>query len=147
MAIKDIFKVSRKTFFNPTEWIDLQAIRFQNMTFWAVIKALITPEKAEIKETFEQAMQRMGLNEEDLKEAQQSYASYALFFLLCAIGIAAFSFYLLFVHRTVQGWLLGLATAGLSLVQAFRFDFWSFQIKHRKLGCTFAEWKQRKPFN
>jgi len=53
-----------------------------------------------------------------------------------------FAFYLLLVERTVSGFLIGLAVAGLFASQAFRYHFWYFQIQQRKLGCTLEDWKQ-----
>lgn len=144
MAIKDIFKISRKTFFNPTEWADLDAVRNQNRTIWTIIKGMFIPDKPVNKETFEEAMKRMGLNDDDVKEALLSYSSYAIVLLIFGFAIVLFAFYLLFFHRSFQGWLLAMSASGLSFAMAFKYDFWAFQIRNRKLGCTLAEWKRRK---
>lgn len=144
MAIKDIFKISRKTFFYPSAWIGTETLSQQTSAMWLVIKSLFTPEKPVHKETFAESMQRQGLTEADIKEAQDDYTFYALIFLVLGIALVVFAFYLLFTHAAFFAWLLALAAAGLSLVQALKYDFWAFQIKNRKLGCTLAEWKNRK---
>lgn len=144
MAIKDVFKISRKTFFHPTAWLGTESLIQQTSAIWLVLKSLFTPEKAAQKETFAESMQRQGLTEEDIKEAQDAYTLYALVFLVFGIALVIFAFYLLFSHIAFHAWLLALAAAGLSLVQALKYDFWAFQIKNRKLGCTLAEWKNRK---
>ena len=74
MAVRDIFKVSRKTFFNPTSWIDLEALIYQNKTIWSVLKGLFTKPAVERTETFEEAMKRQDMTEADvtiLTAAQQ----------------------------------------------------------------------------
>lgn len=144
MAIKDIFKISFKTYFNPSAWLDLNAIRAQNIAIWSIVRGLFIPAKPQRIETFEESMKRQNLTEADIKDAYDSYTAYSIVFLIMAAALVIFSFYLLFIYLTFSGWILALAAAGLSLAQAFRYDFWAFQIKNRKLGCTFAEWKRRK---
>ena len=141
MAIRDIFKISRKTFVNPTGWIDYESLKTQNKTIWEVLKNLFSVRKPLYQETFEEAQARLSLTEEDIQLSIKNYRLYALLFLLLGLIVLFYSFYLLFRHGTFTGWLLGIASSGLFFSQAFRFDFWAFQIKRRKLGATFAEWK------
>ncbi len=144
MAIKDVLKVSRKTFLNPREWIGYDAIKDQTKTIWDILKALFTPAKPEREETFEQAMQRLELTEADVKTRGQTYFIYALSFLLLSIIAFFVDCYLLIYYHIISGFFLGLAVTLLLATQAFRFHFWYFQIKHRKLGCTFQEWRNGK---
>lgn len=141
MALRDIFKFSRKTFFNPMGWIDFQGLRSQNIIIWNSIRDVFSVPKAFHEETFESAMKRLNLTEEDVAAGSIRYRSLALLFVLIATFVFAYSFYLLFRYGTFLGWLLGLSVCALFLTQAFRFDFWSFQMKSRKLGVTFEEWK------
>jgi intracellular multiplication protein IcmV len=142
MAIRDIFKISRKTFFNPSGWTDWNYLKFQNKTVVDIIKTSATPEKPVREETFEQAMQRLGLTEADVQTGAASYRLYAVIFFLIGVALFAYAFYLLFSHTSILGFVLGLATTGLCVVQAFKFDFWSFQMRRRQLGATFAEWQR-----
>jgi intracellular multiplication protein IcmV len=146
MPLKDVFKVSRKTFLNPSGWLGVNELKNNTAAMWSIIKGIVTPEKTDRVETFEEAMQRLHLTEQDVENNKNTYYLYALGFLV--LGIAAFlsSFYYLFYHQTISGCLLGLAVTAFLFAQAFRYHFWYFQIKHRKLGCTFAEWRQGKPF-
>lgn len=144
MAIRDIFKISRKTFFDPSRWIDYEGLKTQNKGLWAMTKDLFVVEKPTHKETFAQAMKRLGLTKENIQETQSFYQRYALFFFILGLLIFFFSFYLLFAHVSISGWLLGLGATAFCGAMAFRYDFWAFQIKHRKLGCTFNEWFKRK---
>lgn len=148
MAIRDVFKVNRKTFFNPRAWLGYDVVKSQSLFLYDLIKQIfVKPTPPENVETFEESMQRQNLTEEDIQEAGKTYFSYAILFLILGMISFIFGFYLLILHHTFYGWILSLSVTGLFLVQAFRFHFWYFQIKFRKLGCTFAEWKQGKPFD
>jgi len=144
MAIKDIFKISRKTFFDPVTWLDVRSFKQFNLMLFRQIKSLFTIPQATRKETFEEAMERFGLNAEQVNEIGLTYHYYAIFFLVIALAILAFALYLLFHHLSFHGALLAIAVAVLSAAQAFKYDFWAFQIKVRKLGCTFQDWKKER---
>lgn len=143
MALKDIFKVSRKTFFNPLSWGGYAEVKGTTLTIINIIRGLfIQQEGSGRTETFEQALKRLNVSEEELQGRTQNYFYFALLFFLCGILSVVFSFYLLIRHHTFAGFLLGLAAAALFESQAFRYHFWYFQIESRKLGCTFEEWRQ-----
>lgn len=144
MAVKDVFKVDRKTFFNPQAWIGYDFLKDQNLDMFGIVKRLFYTAKPQREENFNQAMERLGLNENDLKEVQKDNYFYAWMFLLLAGSSLFLSFYMLVQHGSLSGLILGLAVMILFLAQAFRYHFWYFQIKHRKLGCTFEEWRHGK---
>lgn len=143
MAIRDIFKLNRKTFLNPSGWLDIDTLRAQNRTLLDSLKALFIPPTPDREETFEEACVRLNINEADVQEMIKNYRFYAFLYLFFAILAIAYTIYLLIYHRTWTGLLLGFATAALFLSQTFRFDFWAFQLKSRRLGVTFEEWKRQ----
>lgn len=148
MAIKDIFTINRRTFFDPRAWLNYDELKRQTLYLYDLIKPIFAkPTPPEITETFEEAVKRQELTEEDVLEAKKIYFFYALLFFILGIFSFLFGFYLLIVHYSIAGWFLSFAITGLFLAQAFRFHFWYFQIKFRKLGCTFAEWRRGKPFS
>lgn len=142
MAVKDVLKVSRKTFFNPSGWIGYDFIRFQHRYIWDTIKGLFTVQKPEREETFEQAMQRLKLTESDVTFLMGRYRTFALLFVICSLLSFLNAFFILFYYGKIMGWLLGMAVTGLFASQAFRYDFWSFQLRSRRLGVTFKEWQE-----
>jgi intracellular multiplication protein IcmV len=149
MAIKDVIKVSRKTFFNPRAWIGYETLKESSRGFMGIIQGVFSQRPATIpgkSETFSEAMIRLKLTEKDIKELQFTYFSYALLFFLMAVGVFIYSVWLL-IHVYIYGFILGFALVALLLGQTFRFHFLYFQIKHRKLGCTFAEWKSGRTQN
>jgi intracellular multiplication protein IcmV len=140
MAFKDIFKFSRKTFFNPSGWLGANELSAYTQIIGDTLKTTFTPDKSSRVETFEQALQRLQITETDLQERMKQYRAYTFIFL--ALGAAAFmtGFYYLFAYGTFSAWMLAMVVALLFAANAFRFDFWCLQIKNRKLGCTLQEW-------
>ena len=142
MAVRDVFKISRKTFVNPRGWLGYDTLKAQTQTIWSILTSMTTPAKATRVETFEQAMQRLNLTEVDVKATITAYRCYALGFFIFSLLALAYSFYLLFRYGTYTGWLLGMAVTALFASQAFKFDFWAFQMRRRQLGATFSDWKK-----
>ena len=48
-----------------------------------------------------------------------------------------------FFYGSIKAFIVSLVVMLIALVLAFRYHFWYFQIKQRKLGCTFNEWYRR----
>ena len=144
MALKDVVKVSRKTFFNPRGWLGYDTLKASSQGLWFILKDVFTIAQPARQETFTQAMKRLNLTEEDIHKTAQRYFFLTVIFV--SLGSAAFlaSFYMLLHHGTLAGLVLAMATAAVFFSQAFRYHFWYFQIKHRKLGCTFDEWRRGK---
>lgn len=140
MPIKDVVKVSRKTFFNPSGWLGYNFLKAQFRITKDLLKDTFTPATPQRKETFQQAVKRLNLTEEDIKQREQNYLLYALFLAACGIVAFIFSGYLVFYYGSISGLILGLGATALFFVYAFRYHFWYFQTKNRKLGCTFDEW-------
>lgn len=142
MAIKDIFKINRKTFFDPRAWLGYDSVKEETQSVWSIFKTIFRakPISAEHEESFEEAMKRLSLNEEDIHRIGQSYLSYALSFLVLGIAVGGFSIFLLLSGHFLD-FFLGSAVTALLIANAFKNHFYYFQIKHRKLGCTFEEWR------
>lgn len=147
MALKDIVKVNRKTFLDPRSWLAYDSLKEQSVGLWTTIKNLFSPAKATRIETFEQAMERLKVSNNDLKETEASYRAFSWVFAVLAGLMALFGFYALLHHGSLPSLILSLAMTALFAAQGFRFSFWAFQIKHRKLGCTFEEWRQGRLLN
>lgn len=145
-TVKNIVKVNRKTFFNPRRWFQYDTLKGQVLYLYDFGKQVFTAATPEREETFEEAMERLNLTESDIQTTANNYFLYSIVFLVIAVIAFIISFYFLIVHSSISAWILGLAGTALLVVQAFRFHFWYFQIKHRKLGCTFEEWKRGKPY-
>lgn len=146
MSLKDdaksAIKISRKTFFNPSGWVGYSLLKSQIQSTFDFMSNAFTPAEAARKETFEQAMERLNLTEDYLKKTRTRYLIVAVVFLVLALGTVVAGIDLLIHHGTFAGFVLAIPTATLFFVNAFRYHFWAFQIKKRKLGCTFQEWAE-----
>ncbi|OGT65529.1 MAG: hypothetical protein A3J38_01750 [Gammaproteobacteria bacterium RIFCSPHIGHO2_12_FULL_45_9] len=145
MAIKDALKVSRKTFFNPTAWFGYESFKANNRIIWQLIRGLFYPVQVTRQETFTEAVARLQLTDEDIRAAEENYHVYAWFFLILAVPTFILGVYISFHHAVFLSLLLSFASTALLLSQAFKYHFWAFQIKHRKLGCTYREWRRGYP--
>ncbi len=100
---------------------------------------IVVPKQANTVETFEEAMQRLDLTEADLKERQKEFTKLCYFFLALALIVICYALYTAFTGAMLAS-LISFCLALYALTQAFRFHFWLFQIKNRKLGCSIKEW-------
>lgn len=142
MPLRDVVKVSRKTFINPSAWFNYDNFRYFNQTLRDILSTLFRVPKPEKQETFENAMVRLNLTEADVRNIAQNYRIYAYMFLAIGIVVVLYAFYLLFRYHNLIALILGLAAAGLFFAQSFKYDFWSLQMRKRKLGLTYKDWKK-----
>ncbi|MHB1946837.1 MAG: type IVB secretion system protein IcmV [Gammaproteobacteria bacterium] len=144
MAIKEILKVNRKTFFNPRAWLGYDYVKAQSLGLFGTIKLLFGAkiEEGPQDETFEQAKQRLNLTDEDIATTEMNYLLLTAFYASVGFVIVCAAFYLLITDASYAAFILALALSTVLFGQAFRSHFWYFQIKSRKLGCTFDEWRK-----
>lgn len=91
------------------------------------------------QETFHEVCERFGLQESDAFQVQKSFLKLSYLLLLAWLLLIIYMIYMFWIGS----WHAGLGSFGIGLVilsLAFRYHFWAFQIKTKKLGCTFQEW-------
>ncbi|MFO1258847.1 MAG: type IVB secretion system protein IcmV [Gammaproteobacteria bacterium] len=124
-------------------WMSFSALKENTQNTKSLIKDVFTPEKAQRKETFEQAMARLKLSEADLAQRKKEFTHLFSFFLILGLSIVGYAIYMAFTARYMVSF-ISLCVALYAFAQSFRFHFWLFQIKNRKLGCTIQEWFHSK---
>lgn len=129
-----------KNIFDVRTWSDYD--RLKSFTLYLVngFKKMFVPQQSEGKSnTFTDAVTRMHLAETDLAIKQKALLRLSL--LMCAIGLAiiVYSAYH-FIYGSYRAAIVSLVVSMIAWVLAFRYHFWYFQIKERKLGCSFMEW-------
>ncbi|MBS0289073.1 MAG: type IVB secretion system protein IcmV [Proteobacteria bacterium] len=100
---------------------------------------IVIPKKANTAETFEEAMHRLDLTEEDIQQRKIEFTRLCYFFIVLSILIVLYALYMAY-ERNMATSLIAFCLSLYSLTQAFRFHFWLFQLRNRKLGCTIKEW-------
>jgi intracellular multiplication protein IcmV len=82
---------------------------------------------------------RLNLTEQDIQKRQLEFRRLLILYVACAVFLFCYAFYLAW-QRSVHGATACFVITIVSLTQVFRYHFWMFQLKKRKLGCTFREW-------
>lgn len=139
--IRDAFKITRKTFFNPRGWLDWDRLEGQTRVMWDILRGLFTVQKPLREESFTEAMQRLNLTEADIISGISHYNFYAILFTIAGFILFGYAFFILFAYLNIGGFFLSIAASGLFLAQAFKFSFWALQMRKRTLGLTFTDWK------
>lgn len=129
-----------KRILNIRAWIDYDRVKSITMYLIDGLKKLFIPssEKGK-KESFEVAVKKLHLNEQQLIDKKK--ALIRLTYLMCFLALTIF---LYAIYQSVYGsWkavIVSFVITWLALILAFRYHFWYYQIKERKLGCTLKEW-------
>lgn len=92
------------------------------------------------KSTFAETVQRLGLTDDALRARMKSHFQVAV--ACTALGLIAFgwTFYLLIAKGMLLSSLVALSLSALMFSYAFREHFNYFQIKQKRLDCSFSEW-------
>lgn len=128
--------------FNVRSWVDFD--RTKSFTLYLVngFKRMFVPQKNESGETFDEAMSRLNLSEKELQDRKT--ALYRLSLLMSAAAILIFGYAIYHVlYGSYRAVIVSLVVMLIALALAFRYHFWYFQIKERKLGCTMQEWYRK----
>lgn len=125
-------------------WVGYEGIKENGNVIGKLFQSAISnPSKTEpespSKETFEMAMKRFNMTEDDLKKRIRSGRQVYWSCLGGSLAILAYMFYQFSIHEMIAG-LVCLMLALVLLAYAFRENFNVFQMKQRRLGCTAAQW-------
>lgn len=128
-----------KNVFNLKSWLDWTRVKAFTLYLYKGAKRLFVLEEATETESFEAAKKRLKLTDNDLLIKQKGLLRLTITMMIVAIFIFCYAIYL-FYTGSFKGGILGVIVTLIALTLAFRYHFWYFQIKEKKLGCTFHEW-------
>ena len=121
-------------------WASYQYLKGTFQQTSAIVQDTFTPPVApKTKERFEDVVQRLGLSEQDIHERYRAYIRLFLIYGGLFLAILSYTVYMAFTGHFVST-LMALCLSAWMASFCFRYHYWSFQIKHRKLGCTLKEW-------
>lgn len=137
-----------KSVVDVPSWVGYKYLKNIANSIYAYVKSMLkgAHSKAVKKETFMQAVERLQLTEEDLQKKSRHFTHQIYFFLLLATCCLVYSFYLFF-QAAIFAAIFSLFIVVFLLLKAYIAHFWRFQIKQRKLGCTFKEWLHGRCIN
>lgn len=142
MAKKGRVKNALKGLFNFKLWMGYDRLVEQGRMIKDTYTEVFTPQVASRKEDMEQVKRRFGLDENDLDRKSTELRRLAIVMFVLFFPVFGYALYLLWDFHWHAG-LLAIVVSGFPLVLAFRYHFWHYQIKERRLGITFAEWFYR----
>jgi intracellular multiplication protein IcmV len=125
--------------FNVRKWFDWDRMKAGTLYLGNGINRLFVPQQKAEGESFDEAMKQLNLNDEDLLEKQKSLFHLSIVMTSAAALILAYAIYMLFMG-SIKAFIVSLVVTLIALILAYRYHFWYFQMKQRKLGCTFSEW-------
>lgn len=126
--------------FRVTKWVGLDRLKNSSKNLANLTKSLYTPEQAEYSETFEEALKRLNITEAEINQRRVEFTRLMVIYMLIAILLFSYSIYIVYVHKNILGFFMGFSVTIFALSHAFRYHFWIFQIKNKKLGCSVRDW-------
>lgn len=111
-----------------------------------IIKGFFAIPEAGEKENFQEAVERYGLSEKDLKNRCTAFTRQAYLFIFFATIVLLYAIYLVYRSFVISGFVT-FTMAVMLMILGLRSHFWAFQIEHRKIGCTWREWLNGKTQN
>lgn len=127
---------------NIRGWLDFERVRSFTLYLLNGLKRLFVPQPQGADKPFEAVVKKMQLTEEDLILKQRALKRLSILMVTIAVIVESYALYLLF-NAYFSAAILSVVVGMLALVLAFRYHFWYFQIKQRKLGCTLLEWYEQ----
>ncbi len=128
-----------KSLFNVKQWFDWERIKAFTLYLKNGIKKFFVPQQNDVVESFAEAKARLDLSDEDLLSRQKALYRLSLMMVIISVLLLFYAFYNLYLG-SLRAFYLSLVVMLIGLVLAFRYHFWYFQIKKRKLGCSLKEW-------
>ena len=129
----------RKPFFNVRGWMGWDGIVQGGSAIKTLAISLFVPAQSTRTESFEEALMRLQLTEEDVIKKQKYFQWLFILFFIATIGLFTYAIVMFFMHAYAAS-LASFGLTALLLAQTFRNHFWWFQMKRRKLGCSIKEW-------
>ena len=144
MGLKKIVTKGLFSGLNPLRWMGFEHIADNAKTIKNIANGIAKPSPSEEKssyrpKTFEAAMQHYGLTEADIQKRMRASWQISLACFLLSLPMLGYTVYLFIAHLPLSAFVCVILT-GLLWAYAFREHFNYFQMKQRRLGCTFKEW-------
>jgi intracellular multiplication protein IcmV len=127
-----------KPLVNAKKWMGLPQLIVNAQAILRTFNDMKVRRPAVRKETFEEAVARQNLSEDDIKNRMRNCLTLAIIYYLAGLLFLVYTTYMI-VHLQL-GTVLGLLITILMAVFAYREHFWYFQLKTRTLGNSFRDW-------
>jgi intracellular multiplication protein IcmV len=133
------FKRYVKSMFHVSRWMGTDEIRASYQNVRSIIKIFSKVEQPECEESYEEAIARLALTEDDLLQRRVRCFQIACFYGLLTLLLFAYTLYL-FSHGHPLAAFACLPLVMVMSVFFFKYHFWFTQIKHKRLGLSAKAW-------
>lgn len=120
-------------------WLDVERITGFTQYVKQLAQKLFVLQESKVGESFDEATARFKLTDEVLAKREQALLRVSFLMLMFTICLVGYSVYQM-IYGSILGVILSLVVACIALALAFRYHFWHFQIKAKKLGCSWQVW-------
>ena len=140
-VFRSVGKVA-KPFVNFPHWMGWKQLSADSKGVVALAKSFFSLKKKKTirSETFDEAKSRLKLTEENLSARQKTFLQMAIAYLVMGLLLLAYTVYVIAEGTTISGVILSLILTLSAFAMSYREHLWYFQMKQRRLGCTFKEW-------
>ncbi len=139
MGLRSYLKNTAKDNSNVKKWSSWDSVADQAKVIGSFVKDFNEPAVAPVKTTFEEAVKRYGLSEHDIQARMKSHLFVSIICAILCVFAFAWAIFLL-AKLMILSSLVSLSLAVLMFAYGFRENFFYFQLKQRRLDCTFREW-------
>jgi intracellular multiplication protein IcmV len=126
-------------YIRPKKWFSWDLFKTSSLETYKIVKEAYHIPKTQRVESFNQAVARYQLTEEQVAVIKNRFYLFSVFFLICSLGIFIYAIEGLLNQHIMQG-ITSLCLVIFLGAKAFRYHFWYFQICQKKLGCTLTDW-------
>lgn len=125
---------------NISSWLGYQSIKSSTKSLINDSKTSFNVEHSALAETFEEAIARLNITEEELQTRKIEFTRLFLMFFTIAGGIFLYGLIIAITYKNLIGFFISIGLCVFAMSQAFKYHFWSYQIKARRLGCSIKDW-------
>lgn len=106
-----------------------------------VIYSIFSVKKSSRHETFLEAKQRLQLTDADIQKKYKTCLFLAYFFYVSSVLVLCYTIVCILNGNILQG--IGMTGVFMALLGfTFKYHFWYFQLKTKRLGLSLGEWWQ-----
>lgn len=120
-------------------WLDWDRLKSLSLALFTGLKRMFVPQRETTGESFEAALTKFDITEADLEKKKTALWRLSILMVSAGLLIGGYAIFQL-IYGTYRASIVSLVVMMIAFVLAFRYHFWYFQIKERKLGCSLQEW-------
>jgi intracellular multiplication protein IcmV len=128
-----------KAFVNPRAWVGYDMMKEVFYYLLDAFSKFFVRKQGKQYNKIDDVMIKLSLSEKDILERKKGFFLMAIIMLVVSLLVFGYTLYHL-LYRQYLAVGIGSVVLLLSLTFAFRYHFWYFQLKERKLGCSLGEW-------